>query len=84
MPRSFCRQGLGALIAKLGEQVPLSLSTPASRIVWGDRDVTVETPAGQDRRTRRHRHGVEQRAGRGQHQVHARYCRSGSSMPRRS
>lgn len=41
-----CRQGLGALIAKLGEQVPLALSTPASRVAWSGRDVTVETPAG--------------------------------------
>jgi monoamine oxidase len=41
-----CRQGLGALIAKLGEQVPLALSTPANRINWSNRDVTVETPAG--------------------------------------
>lgn len=41
-----CRQGLGALIAKLGEQVPISLSTPANRIAWGTRDVSVETPAG--------------------------------------
>jgi monoamine oxidase len=41
-----CRQGLGALIAKLGEQVPLALSTPADRINWSNRDVTVETPAG--------------------------------------
>jgi monoamine oxidase len=41
-----CRQGLGALIAKLGEQVPLALSAPASRIAWSGRDVTVETPAG--------------------------------------
>ena len=41
-----CRQGLGTLIAKLGEQLPLSLSTPASRISWSNRDVTVETPAG--------------------------------------
>src|SRR3954454_532188 len=41
-----CRQGLGTLIAKLGEQVPLSLSTPANRISWDRRDVTVETPAG--------------------------------------
>ena len=41
-----CRQGLGTLIAKLGEQVPLALSTPASRIAWSNRDVTVETPAG--------------------------------------
>ena len=41
-----CRQGLGTLIAKLGEQVPLSLSTPANRMVWSNRDVSVETPAG--------------------------------------
>jgi len=41
-----CRQGLGTLIAKLGEQVPLSLSTPASRVSWSNRDVTVDTPAG--------------------------------------
>jgi monoamine oxidase len=41
-----CRQGLGALIAKLAEPVPVSLSTPASRIVWSGRDVTVETSAG--------------------------------------
>src|SRR6188768_2455595 len=41
-----CRQGLGTLIAKLGEQVPLALSTPASRIAWSNRDVSVETPAG--------------------------------------
>jgi monoamine oxidase len=41
-----CRQGLGTLVARLGEQVPLSLSTPASRIAWGSRDVSVETPSG--------------------------------------
>jgi monoamine oxidase len=41
-----CRQGLGTLIAKLGEQVPVSLSTPASHIAWSGRDVTVETPGG--------------------------------------
>jgi len=41
-----CRQGLGTLIAKLGEQIPLALSTPASRIAWNGRDVAVETPAG--------------------------------------
>jgi monoamine oxidase len=41
-----CRQGLGTLIARLGEQVPLSLSTPAKRISWSKRDVTVETLAG--------------------------------------
>jgi monoamine oxidase len=41
-----CRQGLGTLIGKLGEQVPLALSTPANRIAWSGRDVAVETPAG--------------------------------------
>jgi monoamine oxidase len=41
-----CRQGLGTLIGKLGQDLPLSLSTPASRISWSGRDVTVETPAG--------------------------------------
>ena len=41
-----CRQGVGTVIAKLGEQVPLALSMPANRIAWNGRDVTVETPAG--------------------------------------
>jgi monoamine oxidase len=41
-----CRQGLGTLIGKLGEQVPISLATPASHLIWSGRDVTVETPSG--------------------------------------
>ncbi|MHB8270781.1 flavin monoamine oxidase family protein [Bradyrhizobium sp.] len=41
-----CRQGLGTLIAKLGDGLPISLGTPATRIAWSGRDVTVETPAG--------------------------------------
>jgi monoamine oxidase len=41
-----CRQGLGTLIARLGEPVPLSLSTPANRMAWSGREVFVETPAG--------------------------------------
>ena len=41
-----CRQGLGTLIAKLGEGLPVSLATPATRISWSGRDVTVETAAG--------------------------------------
>ncbi len=41
-----CRQGLGTLVAKLGEQIPVSLSTPASHVSWSNRDVAVETPAG--------------------------------------
>ena len=41
-----CRQGLGTLITKLGGDAPLALSTPANRVTWSGRDVTVETPAG--------------------------------------
>jgi len=41
-----CRQGLGALLTKLGEGVVVALGTPATRIVWSNRDVAVETPAG--------------------------------------
>ncbi|MBW7972925.1 NAD(P)/FAD-dependent oxidoreductase [Bradyrhizobium sp. BR 10289] len=41
-----CRQGLGTLITRLGEQAPVALATPASRIAWSNRDVSVETPSG--------------------------------------
>jgi monoamine oxidase len=41
-----CRQGLGVLISKLGEGLPVALATPATRITWSGRDVAVETPAG--------------------------------------
>src|SRR5262245_3372783 len=41
-----CRQGLGTLIVKLADQLPVSLSTPASRIEWGNRDAIVQTPTG--------------------------------------
>lgn len=41
-----CRQGLGVVIAKLAEQLPVALSTPVSRVSWNGRDVTVETASG--------------------------------------
>jgi monoamine oxidase len=41
-----CRQGLGTLVAKLGDGLPVSLATPATRLNWSGRDVTVETPSG--------------------------------------
>ncbi|MGJ5175079.1 flavin monoamine oxidase family protein [Bradyrhizobium oligotrophicum] len=41
-----CRQGLGTLLAKIGEPLPIALSTPATRVVWSNRDVAVETPSG--------------------------------------
>lgn len=43
---SACRQGLGALIAKLGAGLPLILSTPVTRIAWSGREAQVETEAG--------------------------------------
>lgn len=41
-----CRQGLGTLMAKLGEQVPVALSTPMTRLDWNKREVMVDTSAG--------------------------------------
>src|SRR5262249_29506141 len=41
-----CRQGMGTLIAKLAEGLPVALSTPATRLDWSNRDVTVDTPSG--------------------------------------
>lgn len=44
---ALCRQGYGALLAKLAAAIPLELSTPATRIIWSGRaGVTVETPKG--------------------------------------
>ena len=40
------RQGLGALMLKLGDGVPVALSTPATRITWSGRDIGVDTAAG--------------------------------------
>ena len=41
-----CRQGLGMLMTKLGNEVPVALSTPAKLLDWSNRDVTVATSAG--------------------------------------
>lgn len=43
---AFCRQGLGALMAKLSEPVPVALGQPATRIVWSGKDIAVETAVG--------------------------------------
>jgi monoamine oxidase len=43
---SFSRQGVGALVEKLAEPVPIALSQPATRIVWGGRELAVETGSG--------------------------------------
>jgi len=43
---AFCRQGLGTLVAKLADSVPVSLSTPVTRLSWQGRNLEVETAAG--------------------------------------
>ena len=44
---AFCRQGFGALLAKLGDQIPVELSTPVTTIDYSRSGlVGVETPAG--------------------------------------
>lgn len=40
------RSGLGALMIKLADGLPVALSTPATRVSWSGRDIAVETPAG--------------------------------------
>lgn len=42
----FCRQSYGAILAKLGEGLPIRLSTAVTKIDWSGRGVAVETPAG--------------------------------------
>jgi monoamine oxidase len=45
---AFCRQGFGALLAKLADGVQVRLSTPATRISYGARGgCDVDTPRGQ-------------------------------------
>ncbi len=45
---SFCRQGLGALVVRLAEGLPVRLSTPVSQIEFAPRNARVEvtTPSG--------------------------------------
>lgn len=43
---AVARQGIGALVAKLAEPVPVVLSSPVTRIVWSGRDLQVETQTG--------------------------------------
>lgn len=39
-------EGYGALVARYGQGLPLSLATPATRVAWGGRGVSVETAKG--------------------------------------
>lgn len=45
-PNYMVRQGHGALVARLGEGLPVRLATPATRVDWSGQGVSVETPAG--------------------------------------
>ena len=44
---AFCRQGYGALLAKLAAGLPLQLSTPVTRIDWSGRRIEVRTSKGE-------------------------------------
>ncbi len=81
---AFCRQGFGALLAKLAAGLPVQLATPVTRSNGaGAPAVEVETRKRPHHRRGRHRHGVDQCARRRQDQVRARSCRSANSMPLR-
>jgi len=44
---TFCRQGFGAVIARLAEGLPVQLQTPASRIDWSERShIEINTAKG--------------------------------------
>jgi monoamine oxidase len=42
---AFCRQGYGALLAKLAAGLPVQLSTPVDAVFWGSK-LAVDTPKG--------------------------------------
>jgi monoamine oxidase len=45
---AFCRQGFGALLAKLAAGLPVRLSSPVTRIDWSGRGGHIELRAGDD------------------------------------
>jgi len=45
---AFCRQGYGALLAKLAANIPVQLSTPVTELEWGS-GLEVRTPKGRIR-----------------------------------
>jgi monoamine oxidase len=46
IPNLMIREGYGTLVALVGSEVPVSLSTPAERLSWGGQGVEVTTPGG--------------------------------------
>ena len=45
-PNYLVKEGFGAVVAKFGESVPVSLETPVQRIKYSGQGVTLETPKG--------------------------------------
>ena len=45
-PNLMVKEGFGALVKRLGADIPVQLNTPAKRIRWGGKGVAVETPSG--------------------------------------
>ena len=68
-----CRQGLGTLVAKLGEPLAAVVVDAGEPHRMGQPRRHRADARRQDHRARRHRHRVDQCADRGQHQVRARY-----------
>jgi len=42
----YCREGFGTMVTHYGRDLPVRLGTPATRIRWGGKGVTIETPDG--------------------------------------
>ncbi len=45
-PELMVAEGLGAVVARYGAGLPVSLATPVERVVWGGKGVALETPNG--------------------------------------
>lgn len=45
-PNDMIAEGFGALVARFGRDIPVSLATPVTRIRWGGTGVVAETPRG--------------------------------------
>ena len=45
-PSYLIKEGFGALVARFGNELPVKLNTPATRIAWDGDGVAVDTPSG--------------------------------------
>jgi monoamine oxidase len=82
-PNWYTRQGYGALVARWGADVPVTLDAPVRRIDWSGPGVTVETDRGR-LRARGHRHRLDRGAGVRGHPVcagPARHAHAGGARP---